>query len=222
MVARCFRPSSNFCLICGHGGDLICCDGCPGSYHAACATDQQFRNDDTEKWFCHDCLGGTKPMVDDIVWAKVGAYRFWPAQVKTVEECPEVLQRKDHEDGEFTVRFFGTNEFAWVSNAFVVRWEPNDERARFAQGTKKKSFVLALGEAVVAFEERQAERKIALDRIRSGVKEVPVKFDRIRANQWLCPKPPRIEVQECTCDSETGCGEDCMNRLLMIECDPKR
>ena len=76
------RPSASFCLICGGGGELICCDGCPGSYHASCATDQQLRDDDAEKWYCHDCLGGTKPMVEDVVWAKVGAYRFWPAQVR--------------------------------------------------------------------------------------------------------------------------------------------
>lgn len=109
-----------------------------------------------------------------------------------------------------------------MSNSYVVKWEANDERARFAQGTKKPAFVRALNEAVIAFDVRQAERKIALDRIRSGVKEVPVKFDRIRSNLWLCPKPPRLEVQECACDPQTGCGEDCMNKLLMIECDPKR
>jgi hypothetical protein len=72
------------------------------------------------------------------------------------------------------------------------------------------------------YDERLVERNLVLDRLRSVVKEVPTKFDRIRANAWLCPKPPRLEVEECGCDARKGCDEDCMNRLLMIECDPRK
>jgi hypothetical protein len=39
-------------------------------------------------------------------------YRFWPAQIVTIEDCPPVLQKREHKDGEFPVRFFGTNEYA--------------------------------------------------------------------------------------------------------------
>jgi hypothetical protein len=41
--------------------------------------------------------------------------------------------------------------YGWVSNSRVVKWEANDERARFAQGAKKDAFKRALVDAVKAY-----------------------------------------------------------------------
>ena len=45
------------CSICGLGGLLICCDGCPAAVHTACLTDGTApdENDEDAAWFCAAC-----------------------------------------------------------------------------------------------------------------------------------------------------------------------
>ncbi len=45
------------CSICGLGGLLICCDGCPAAVHTACLTDGTAPDEDDEDaaWFCAAC-----------------------------------------------------------------------------------------------------------------------------------------------------------------------
>ena len=42
--------------------------------------------------------------------------RWWPGEVCHPENVPINIQEKNHEDGEFPVRFFGTREFTWISS----------------------------------------------------------------------------------------------------------
>lgn len=42
------------CKICGMEGDLLCCDGCPGSFHRACLNLGHGRLPEG-KWLCHEC-----------------------------------------------------------------------------------------------------------------------------------------------------------------------
>ena len=43
------------CAICGLEGDLICCDGCIGSYHKCCIGMANNTKLPEGKWFCHEC-----------------------------------------------------------------------------------------------------------------------------------------------------------------------
>jgi hypothetical protein len=44
------------CAICGLQGDLLCCDGCPSSYHRTCVGIVPFREfKEDEKWLCCEC-----------------------------------------------------------------------------------------------------------------------------------------------------------------------
>jgi hypothetical protein len=86
-------PTVLACVVCGDGGDLVCCDTCPGCCHEDCirgklgylATAQQGAQ---QLWRCPDCVNGTKACVGDLVWAKLGKQRFFPAIIKDEKDWP--------------------------------------------------------------------------------------------------------------------------------------
>ena len=43
------------CLICGLEGDMLCCDGCPGSFHRQCMGMSQYQKIPDGKWYCPEC-----------------------------------------------------------------------------------------------------------------------------------------------------------------------
>ena len=43
------------CSICNSGGELLCCDWCPSSYHPKCVNISTHQNLGDEKWKCPDC-----------------------------------------------------------------------------------------------------------------------------------------------------------------------
>lgn len=47
----------DMCVVCGQGGSLLCCDGCPAAYHGHCfepPVDPDSMLPD-EEWYCPDC-----------------------------------------------------------------------------------------------------------------------------------------------------------------------
>ncbi|EDQ87845.1 uncharacterized protein MONBRDRAFT_33094 [Monosiga brevicollis MX1] len=224
--------ADNFCLVCGTGGDLVVCDGCPGAYHAACIKSTfafTGKPDEQGQWFCHDCLTGTKSMIHDVVWAKYGSYRWWPAVILSATEYPERCGQSPAE-GNFLVKFLGSNDVAWVGHESIIPFSNGDQKnSYFTRNLKaaKKSFQEAVTLALDLFTERKQEREDQLAAIRGKIIERPPRFKLIKRNVYLPPaaKPPhRKEEQEiCRCDAALNCADmhSCLNRMMYIECDAK-
>jgi hypothetical protein len=54
----------DYCEQCGRGGELICCDGCPASYHPKCLPVPRTLADLPDHWFCHVCSASRGVAVD--------------------------------------------------------------------------------------------------------------------------------------------------------------
>jgi len=54
------------------GGKLLCCDTCPASFHPECLEMETPEG----AWSCSDCRAGKKPHYKQIVWVKLGNYRY--------------------------------------------------------------------------------------------------------------------------------------------------
>lgn len=121
---KCTRTiNTPWCFICSKGGDLICCETCPTSVHTDCLQ-VSLLEDGT--FICEDCESGRFPLYDEIVWVKLGAYRWWPALILFPNEIPENIKNLPHSKGEFVVKFFGTHDHYWVSRGRVFLFQEGD------------------------------------------------------------------------------------------------
>lgn len=69
----------NWCFGCNNGGGTIFqCDECPGSYHGKCLG---FDPEEQETFVCPICQSGKLPLYGEVVWAKLGAFKWWPAVI---------------------------------------------------------------------------------------------------------------------------------------------
>lgn len=98
------------CAVCGLEGDLLCCDGCPSSYHRRCIGMNQVTRLPEGRWLCPECQvkdpalfgslkGGQKAAVD---WFSVKELREISTskqnegsfnEVETDDSCPSLASR---------------------------------------------------------------------------------------------------------------------------------
>lgn len=183
-------------------------------------------------WLCEDCAVGKRPVTGEIVWAKAGAYRWWPAQICHPRNLPDNLQNKTYQVGEYPVKFFGTNDYYWINIGRCFSFHENDDSQKTGS-VKGKSLVVAyqqgVNHAIEAFKEI---KKIKLERLARilergdiSLKKISLNFQFIRTNKAvgnvIVYKNAESESHICNCDSKkpNPCGtEDCMNRILKYEC----
>ena len=75
------------------------------------------------RYFCDNCESGRMPLYGEVVWVKLGFYRWWPAKVLHPAEVPGNIERLPHEMGEFPVQFCGSKEYVWINQGRCFLYE---------------------------------------------------------------------------------------------------
>ncbi|KAI4880897.1 hypothetical protein NFI96_029779, partial [Prochilodus magdalenae] len=216
----------SWCFVCSEGGSLLCCESCPAAFHRECLNIEMPEG----SWFCNDCRAGRKPHYKEVVWVKVGRYRWWPAEVSHPKNIPENILRMRHDVGEFPVLFFGSNDYLWTYQARVFPYMEGDANSKEKMGKGVDSvYKKALEEAAVRFKELQAEKELRqLQEDRRNDKKPPP-YKHIKVNRPIgrvqIITADLSEIPRCNCKAtdESPCGMDseCINRMLLYECHPQ-
>uniref|UniRef100_A0A146LNJ8 Histone-lysine N-methyltransferase, H3 lysine-36 and H4 lysine-20 specific n=1 Tax=Lygus hesperus TaxID=30085 RepID=A0A146LNJ8_LYGHE len=219
--------NASWCFLCSMGGSLICCDLCPNSFHVECLNISPPEG----AYICEDCETGRFPLYGEIVWAKLGNYRWWPARILFPLEIPASLQRVDHVPGEFVVRFYGTYNYYWLHRGRVFLFHDGDGKKQesISLHSKKHSdgvFNRGVEEANKDFAIWTGERNRREETQRTSMK--PPKYVKISSNRPVgSVKMNEADVSsltacDCKPEEEDPCGpdSDCINRLLLVECSP--
>lgn len=127
--------NTNWCHICGKGGDIICCETCPVSVHPAC---QDLNLTEDGLFICEDCDSCRFPLYNEVVWSKCGSHRWWPAQIQFPNEIPSNLWNRPHQHGDFVVKFFGTNYYCWLNRGKVFLYQDGDHNEGKSKGNRKE------------------------------------------------------------------------------------
>ncbi|XP_053575241.1 LOW QUALITY PROTEIN: histone-lysine N-methyltransferase, H3 lysine-36 specific [Bombina bombina] len=213
----------SWCFVCSEGGSLLCCESCPAAFHRECLNIDMPEG----SWFCNDCKAGKKPHYKEIVWVKVGRYRWWPAEVCHPKNIPVNIQKMKHDIGEFPVLFFGSKDYLWTHQARVFPYmegdaHNKDKMSKGVDATYKKGLM----EAAERFEELKAQKEMRqLQEDRKNDKKPPP-FKHIKVNRPVGKvqifTADLSEIPRCNCKAtdEHPCGQDseCINRMLLYEC----
>ncbi|EDM00113.1 similar to Wolf-Hirschhorn syndrome candidate 1 protein isoform 3 (predicted) [Rattus norvegicus] len=213
----------SWCFVCSKGGSLLCCEACPAAFHPDCLSIEM----PDGSWFCNDCRAGKKLHFQDIIWVKLGNYRWWPAEVCHPKNVPPNIQKMKHEIGEFPVFFFGSKDYYWTHQARVFPYMEGDRGSRY-QGVRGigRVFKNALQEAEARFNEIKLQRE-ARETQESERKPPPYKHIKVNKpyGKVQIYTADISEIPKCNCKptDENPCGSDseCLNRMLMFECHPQ-
>lgn len=210
---------------CEKGGRLLCCESCPASFHPECLSIDMPEG----CWNCNDCRAGKKLHYKQIVWVKLGNYRWWPAETCSPRSVPLNIQGLKHGLGDFPVFFFGSHDYYWVHQGRVFPYVEGDKNFAEGQTSINKTFKKALEEAAKRFQELKAQResKEALEIEKTSRKPPPYKH--IKANKVIGKVQIQVadlsEIPRCNCKpgDENPCGleSECLNRMSQYECHPQ-
>ena len=208
----------DWCTICSDSGNLVCCESCPNAFHTECI-DNEFTD---ENYYCKQCQEGRLPLYYTIVWARVGAYRWWPGLIMTHNVIPEATSKSRKHDREFCVRFFGSYDYSWFTCERVFQYDGSDVSVRGTNSRLDSAFTVALEEA------RQFAGILAKNDPQY-LKAKPKPYIKLSQNRLIHPvKLRKIDEHTrelCNCKSTdlNPCGKDsdCINMHLNIECDKK-
>ncbi|KAG8439398.1 hypothetical protein GDO86_005564 [Hymenochirus boettgeri] len=215
----------SWCFVCSEGGSLLCCESCPAAFHQECLNIDMPEG----SWFCNDCKAGKKPHYKEVVWVKVGRYRWWPAEVCNPKTIPVNIQKMKHDIGEFPVLFFGSKDYLWTHQARVFHYMEGDalNKDKMCKGMDAV-YKKGLMEAADRFEELKAQKEMRQLQEDKKNDKKPPPYKHIKVNRPVGKvqifTADLSEIPRCNCKAtdENPCGQDseCINRMLLYECHP--
>uniref|UniRef100_A0A3Q1FI14 Nuclear receptor binding SET domain protein 2 n=1 Tax=Acanthochromis polyacanthus TaxID=80966 RepID=A0A3Q1FI14_9TELE len=191
----------SWCFVCSKGGQLLCCESCPAAFHPDCLNIAM----PDGSWFCNDCRAGKKPKYRDIIWVKLGTYRWWPAEIHHPRSIPTNIQHLKHEIGEFPVFFFGSKDYFWTHQGRVFPYMEGDRGSKHQRTGIGKVFKNALLEAEARFKEMKLKRE-AKEAQENSRKPPPYKSLLLIEKEMNFP--PRMDLH-----GERCCNQDFTKRL---------
>uniref|UniRef100_A0A8C1F992 Nuclear receptor binding SET domain protein 2 n=3 Tax=Cyprinus carpio TaxID=7962 RepID=A0A8C1F992_CYPCA len=212
----------SWCFICSKGGQLLCCESCPAAFHPDCLNIAM----PDGSWFCNDCRSGKKPKYRDIIWVKLGNYRWWPAEIRHPKNIPTNIQHLRHEIGEFPVFFFGSKDYFWTHQGRVFPYMEGDRGSKYQHNGIGKVFKNALLQAEARFKEIEMERE-AKEAQENNKKPPPYKYIKVNkpCGRVQVYTADISEIPKCNCkpSDERPCSfeSECLNRMLLYECHPQ-
>uniref|UniRef100_A0A8C2KXI0 Nuclear receptor binding SET domain protein 2 n=1 Tax=Cyprinus carpio TaxID=7962 RepID=A0A8C2KXI0_CYPCA len=212
----------SWCFICSKGGRLLCCESCPAAFHPDCLNIAM----PDGSWFCNDCRSGKKPKYRDVIWVKLGNYRWWPAEIRHPKNIPTNIQHLRHEIGEFPVFFFGSKDYFWTHQGRVFPYMEGDRGSKYQHTGIGKVFKNALLEAEARFKEIEMERE-AKEAQENNKKPPPYKYIKVNkpCGRVQVYTADISEIPKCNCkpSDERPCSfeSECLNRMLLYECHPQ-
>uniref|UniRef100_A0A671SP78 Histone-lysine N-methyltransferase NSD2-like n=1 Tax=Sinocyclocheilus anshuiensis TaxID=1608454 RepID=A0A671SP78_9TELE len=203
-------------------GRLLCCESCPAAFHPDCLNIAM----PDGSWFCNDCRSGKKPKYRDVIWVKLGNYRWWPAEIRHPKNIPTNIQHLRHEIGEFPVFFFGSKDYFWTHQGRVFPYMEGDRGSKYQHTGIGKVFKNALLEAEARFKEIEIERE-AKEAQENNKKPPPYKYIKVNkpCGRVQVYTADISEIPKCNCkpSDERPCSfeSECLNRMLLYECHPQ-
>lgn len=218
----------NWCFVCSRGGDLICCETCPGAFHLSCVNETEAPQG---KYVCDTCKAGRRPLYNELVWAKMGNYRFWPAIILPPMVVPLEMLDTFHYPNDFCVKFFGSKDCAWLASDRVFSYEEEDYMSRSSHGTRDSlnaAFKVALSEVKIVHNMLESEKTES--QRTTHAKGKPDPYVKIKTNRPVPPVKLEMDIEaaeminfECSCkptDADPcGYSSQCWNRSLNQECN---
>ncbi|XP_061781091.1 histone-lysine N-methyltransferase NSD2 [Nerophis lumbriciformis] len=212
----------SWCFVCSKGGQLLCCESCPAAFHPDCLNIAM----PDGSWFCNDCRAGKKPKYRDIIWVKLGTYRWWPAEIQHPRNIPTNIQHLRHEIGEFPVFFFGSKDYFWTHQGRVFPYMEGDRGSKYHKTGIGKVFKTALMEAEARF--KSMKMKLEAKEAQAQNRKPPP-YKSIKVNKPVGKvqvyAADIAEIPKCNCkpsvDRPCGFESECLNRMLQYECHPQ-
>lgn len=212
--------NSDWCFICAIGGKLVCCETCPMAFHAECLGITP-----PDKYTCEECETGRMPLYGELVWAKIPKCRWWPSIIVPPWLVPDRVKASKHQTHDICIRYFGANNFGWISRNFIFLYQDNDTEYENVRDKKDIPHVYqnALHKAQ-EFSKYFAEMRLQYSQPKYTLRPLP--YIKIKTNK---PIPPvrlnDVKPEQCKCDPNgtDPCGPNsgCINRVVLFECDPE-